>query len=67
MFNSYNYKDVLTRASLTIQIIDDTTLYKASIFSANGNIFNINDKSSQISLLVQKGIEDITDQFTDIV
>lgn len=67
MFNSYNYKDVLTRASLTIQIIDDTTLYKASIFSANGNIFNINDKSSQISLLVQKGLEDITDQFTDIV
>ena len=25
---SYSYKDVLTRASITIQIIDDTALYK---------------------------------------
>ena len=36
MFRSYTYKDVLTRASTTLQIIDDTTLYKAQIFSSNG-------------------------------
>ena len=67
MFKSYNYKDALTRASITIQIIDDTTLYKASIFSTNGNIFNINDTTSDISVVVRKGLEDITDTFTDIV
>lgn len=67
MFNSYTYKDVLTRASTTIQIIDDTTLYKATIFSSNGNIFNINETSSQLTLSIKKGVEDITDQFTDIV
>lgn len=67
MFNSYTYKDVLTRASTTIQIIDDTTLYKATIFSSNGNIFNVNDTTSQLTLSVKKGLEDITDQFTDIV
>lgn len=67
MFNSYTYKDVLTRASTTIQIIDDTTLYKATIFSSNGNIFNVNDTTSQLTLSIKKGLEDITDQFTDIV
>lgn len=67
MFRSYTYKDVLTRASMTIQIIDDTTLYKAQIFSSNGNIFNINEKTSELTLSVRKGLEDITDQFTDIV
>lgn len=67
MFNSYNYKDVLTRASITIQIIDDTTLYKAMIFSSNGNIFNANEETSQLTLSVKKGLEDITDEFTDIV
>lgn len=67
MFNSYTYKDVLTRASTTIQIIDDTTLYKATIFSSNGNIFNVNDTTSQLTLSVKKGLEDITDQFTDIM
>lgn len=67
MFNSYTYKDVLTRASTTIQIIDDTTLYKATIFSSNGNIFNVNEQTSQLTLSVRKGLEDITDQFTDIV
>ena len=41
MFNrSYTHKDVLTRASMTIQIIDDTVLYKAQLFSSNGNIFS---------------------------
>ena len=67
MFRSYNYKDVLTRASITIQIIDDIALYKATIFSTNGNIFNINDTTSDITLMVKKGVEDITDRFTDIV
>ena len=67
MFRSYTYKDVLTRASTTLQIIDDTTLYKAQIFSSNGNIFNINEKSSDLTLSVRKGLEDITSQFTDIV
>ena len=67
MFRSYTYKDVLTRASTTIQIIDDTTLYKAQIFSSNGNIFNINETTSQLTVSVRKGVEDITNQFTDIV
>lgn len=67
MFRSYTYKDVLTRASTTIQIIDDTTLYKAQIFSSNGNIFNVNETTSQLTVSVRKGVEDITNQFTDIV
>ena len=36
MFRSYTYKDVLTRASTTIQIIDDTN----SNYQRRKNIFN---------------------------
>ncbi len=64
---SYNYKDVLTRASITIQIIDDTALYKAQLYSSNGNIFSQRDESSEIYVKVFKGVDDITAKFKDIV
>ena len=59
--------DVLTKASITIQIIEDVAIYKAQIFSSNGNIFGTNDKTSDIHLVVWKGLTDITAKFTDIV
>ena len=43
---------VLTKASITIQIIEDVAIYKAQIFSSNGNIFGANDKTSEIHLVV---------------
>lgn len=68
MFNrSYTYKDVLTRASMTIQIIDDVAIYKAQLFSSNGNIFGTYDKETDMFVVVYKGLEDITNKFTDIV
>lgn len=64
---SYSHMDVLTKASITIQIIEDVAIYKAQIFSSNGNIFGTTDKTSDISLVVWKGLTDITDRFNDIV
>lgn len=64
---NYSHMDVLSRASITIQIIEDVAIYKAQIFSSNGNIFGTNDKSSDINLVVWKGLTDITAKFTDIV
>lgn len=67
IFNrSYTHKDVLTRASLTIQIIDETVLYKAQLFSTNGNIFSQRDESLDLFVKVFKGVEDITSKFNDI-
>lgn len=67
MFNrSYGYKDVLSRASITLQIIEDVAIYQAKIFSSNGNIFSSNETSTELHLTVFKGLEDITDQFSDI-
>ena len=68
MFNrSYNHKDVLTRASMTIQMIDDIVLYKAQLFSTNGNLLSSNEKDTTISVTVFRGAEDVTQRFTDIV
>lgn len=68
MFNrSYNHKDVLTRASITIQILEDVALYKAQLFSSNGNIFSSSDESSELYVRVYKGLDDITSKFTDII
>ena len=68
MFNrSYTHRDVLTRASITLQIIDDTVLYKAQLYSSNGNIFSQRDESSELYVRVYKGVDDITNKFTDIV
>lgn len=64
---SYTHKDVLTRASISIQIIDDTALYKGQLFSSNGNIFSQRDKSTDLYVRVYKGLEDITTKFIDIV
>ena len=64
---SYSLKDVLVRASFTIQIIEDVAIYKAQIFSSNGNIFGTNDKESELHLVVWKGLEDITSKFDDII
>lgn len=68
MFNrSYTHRDVLTRASITLQIIDDTVLYKAQLYSSNGNIFSQRDELSELYVRVYKGVDDITNKFTDIV
>lgn len=68
MFNrSYTHRDVLTRASITLQIIDETVLYKAQLYSSNGNIFSQRDESSEVYVRVYKGVDDITNKFTDIV
>lgn len=64
---SYTYNDVLTRASTTIQVIEDVAIYKAQLFSTNGNIFSQRDTESELSVKIFKGLEDITDRFTDIV
>lgn len=64
---SYTHRDVLTRASITLQIIDDTVLYKAQLYSSNGNIFSQRDESSELYVRVYKGVDDITNKFTDIV
>lgn len=64
---SYTYNDVLTRASTTIQVIEDVAIYKAQLFSTNGNIFSQRDTESELSVKVFKGLEDITNRFTDIV
>lgn len=64
---SYNYNDVLTRASITLQVIEDVAIYKAQLFSSNGNIFSSRDESSDLHVRVFKGFEDITDRFTDII
>ena len=67
IFNrSYSYKDVLSRASITLQIIEDVAIYQAKLFSSNGNIFGSNDNSTDLTVVVYKGLEDITDNFTDI-
>lgn len=49
---SYSYMDVIIKASITIQIIEDVAIYKAQIFSSNGNIFGTTDKSTDIDLVV---------------
>ncbi|MGL4877898.1 hypothetical protein [Paraclostridium dentum] len=67
MFNrSYTYKDVLTRASMTIQIIEDVAIYKAQLFSSNGNIFSLSETETDVHVKVFKALEDITAKFTDI-
>lgn len=64
---SYSQMDVLTKASITLQTIDEEFIHRAQIFSSNGNIFGVTDKTSQITLVVWKGSTDITDNFNDIV
>lgn len=67
IFNrSYNHKDVLVRTSITIQIIDDIALYKAQLYSSNGNIFSQRDENTELSIRVFKGVNDITAKFDDI-
>lgn len=64
---SYTYKNVITRSSITLQIIEDVAIYKAELFSSAGNIFQPTDKSTEITVRVFKGLVDITDTFTDII
>ena len=52
---------------MTIQIIEDVALYKAQLFSSNGNIFSSTDKSSELYVRVYKGLDDVTVKFSDIV
>ena len=63
---SYTFKNIITRSSITLQIIEDVAIYKAELFSSAGNIFQPTDKSTEITVKVFKGLVDITDTFTDI-
>lgn len=62
----YTYKNIITRASLTLQLIEDVAIYKAELFSSAGNIFQPTDKQTDISVKVFKGLQDITEKFKDI-
>lgn len=64
---SYTYKNIITRASLTLQLIEDVAIYKAELFSTAGNIFQPTDKQTDITVKVFKGLSDITDRFEDII
>lgn len=61
----YN-NNVITRATYTIQIIEDVAIYKAELFSTAGNIFQPSDTQTELSIKVFKGLDDITENFTDI-
>ena len=63
---SYNLKDLMCRGNITLEIVDDFVLYKAELMSSIGNIFRNNDSSTEITLTVFKGLDDITHKFTDI-
>lgn len=63
---SYNLKDLICRGNITLEIVDDSALYKAELMSSIGNIFRNNDTETEITLSVFKGINDITHKFTDI-
>ena len=66
MFLSYNLKDLICRGALTLEVVDDLVLYKAELMSSIGNIFRNNDLSTDITIVVYKGLDDITNKFTDI-
>lgn len=66
MFLSYNLKDLICRGALTLEVVDDLVLYKAELISSIGNIFRNNDLSTDITVIVYKGLDDITNKFTDI-
>lgn len=66
MFLSYNLKDLICRGALTLEVVDDLVLYKAELMSSIGNIFRNNDLSTDITVVVYKGLDDITHKFTDI-
>ena len=66
MFLSYNLKDLICRGALTLEVVDDLVLYKAELMSSIGNIFRNNDLSTDITVVVYKGLDDITNKFTDI-
>jgi hypothetical protein len=64
---SYNYNNVLTRSSITLQLIEDVAIYKAELYSSSGNIFRQSDSETELTVKVYKGFSDITSRFTDIV
>lgn len=63
---SYTLKDLVCRSNITIELVDDSVLYKAELMSSIGNIFRNNDSSTDITLVIFKGVEDITNRFSDI-
>jgi hypothetical protein len=64
---SYNYNNVLTRSSITLQLIEDVAIYKAELYSSSGNIFRQSDSETELTVKVFKGFNDITNKFTDII
>ena len=53
-----SYK-ALTRASITLQLIDDIGLYDSEIFSSNGLLLQPYDQSTTLTGIIYKNNKDI--------
>ena len=60
-----SYK-ALTRASITLQLIDDIGLYDSEIFSSNGLLLQPYDRSTTLTGVIYKNNKDITSEIKDI-
>ena len=60
-----SYK-ALTRASITLQLIDDIGLYDSEIFSSNGLLLQPYDRSTTLTGIIYKNNKDITSEIEDI-
>lgn len=60
-----SYK-ALTRASITLQLIDDIGLYDSEIFSSNGLLLQPYDQSTTLTGVIYKNNKDITSEIKDI-
>lgn len=56
-----SYK-ALTRASITLQLIDDIGLYDSEIFSSNGLLLQPYDRSTTLTGVIYKNNKDITSE-----
>lgn len=60
-----SYK-ALTRASITLQLIDDIGLYDSEIFSSNGLLLQPYDQSTTLTGIIYKNNKNITSEIQDI-
>ena len=60
-----SYK-ALTRASITLQLIDDIGLYDSEIFSSNGLLLQPYDQSTTLTGIIYKNNKDITSEIEDV-
>lgn len=60
-----SYK-ALTRASITLQLVDDIGLYDSEIFSSNGLLLQPYDQKTTLTGVIYKNNKDITSEIEDI-